>query len=377
MNAVFHNVVGEVRLALGIGEEVAVDVRHVAVVEPIVQVFGEQLGHVNRSGAIVALRRAFLPSGVVQSAGDPEEFALEVDACDFQRRHFADAKAADCGDEKHHLERIGRNVDDSRGGVSVEEKDLRLGFFVSGKHDVPLFDTRDRVAPFSAQVQDRAEGAVDILRGFPPIHAQADCGHERLVLLLLTPKLRARANLHSRRSSDEFAGDESRCLGTAGMVLRANKCEYHQPYHVSEVTVMISPKRMVSVFQHSGSVGKYTTTGDRLSPAEIAIFAADLHGETPIIASVRSPERWFAFTSSRLILKNGEAARTALLADVVALLRPTPEHWAEAKIAGGKIEIQLRDGSVLHLDVESPEPYIGIVNVIMYLIRINGRPKSH
>jgi hypothetical protein len=132
-------------------------VSHVAVVEPIVQVFGKK-------------------------AGDPEEFALEVDACDFQGGHFADAKAADCGNDKHHLEGIGRNVDDSRGGVSVEEKDLRLGFFVSGKHDVPLFDARDRVAPFSAQVQDRAEGAVDILRGFPPIHAQADCGHERLVL---------------------------------------------------------------------------------------------------------------------------------------------------------------------------------------------------
>jgi hypothetical protein len=141
---------------------------------------------------------------------------------------------------------------------------------------------------------------------------------------------------------------------------------------------MISPKRMVLVFQHRGSVGKCTTTGDRLSPAQIAVFAADLHGETPIIASVRSPERWFAFTGSRLILKNGEVARTALLADVVALLRPTgPEHWAEAKISGGKIEIQLRDGSVLHLDVESPEPYIGIVNVIMYLIRINSRPESH
>ena len=38
------------------------------------------------------------------------------------------------------------------------------------------------MAPFSAQVQDRVEGAVDILRGFPPIHAQADRGHERLVL---------------------------------------------------------------------------------------------------------------------------------------------------------------------------------------------------
>lgn len=193
INAEPHNIVRQVGFALGVGKEIAVLVRLVVLVETVAQVLREQHGHVNRRCAVIALRGAFLPSRVVQGASHPEDFALEVDATDFQRGHFADAKAADRGNEKHEFEGVGRDVDDLRGSVGVEEKDLRLRFFVSGEHDIPLLDVRDRVTPLSAEAQNRAESAVNILDSLPPIDTPTDSGYERLVLAEIQFKQRGRA----------------------------------------------------------------------------------------------------------------------------------------------------------------------------------------
>jgi hypothetical protein len=144
--------------------------------------FREQLGHADWSCAIVTLRGAFLSSGVVQGTGDLNELPLEVEATDFQGGNFAYAEAAHRGDEEHEFVGVHRGIDDSRGGVSVEEKDLRLGFFVSREHDVSLFHVWNRVTPLSSQVQNRAQGAIDVFGGFPPIDTLADCGYEGLVL---------------------------------------------------------------------------------------------------------------------------------------------------------------------------------------------------
>jgi hypothetical protein len=64
--------------------------------------------------AIVAFRSAFLPSRVIESGCDVEKLPLEVETADFQGGDFTDAKAADCGNEKHDLERVGSCVDDPR-----------------------------------------------------------------------------------------------------------------------------------------------------------------------------------------------------------------------------------------------------------------------
>ena len=103
MNAVFHNVVGQEGLALGVGEQVAIDVRLVVFREPVAQVFSKQLGHADWSRAIVTLRGAFLSSGVVQGASDVDELPLEVEATDFQGGNFAYAEAAHCCDEEHEF----------------------------------------------------------------------------------------------------------------------------------------------------------------------------------------------------------------------------------------------------------------------------------
>ena len=124
MNAVFHNVVGQEGLALGVGEQVPVCVRLVVFREPVAQVLREQLGHADWSCAIVTLRGAFLSSGIVQGARDVDKFPLEVKATDFQGGNFTYAESAHRGDEEHEFVGIHRGIDDSRSSVSVEEKDL-------------------------------------------------------------------------------------------------------------------------------------------------------------------------------------------------------------------------------------------------------------
>src|SRR5258708_8859706 len=195
MHAGPYNVVRQVGFALGVGEQIAVRVWLIVFVEPVAQMFREQLGHADRSRTIVTLRGAFLSSGIVQGTGDVDEFPLEVKATDFQGCDFADPQAAHCGDEEHELVGIHRGIDDSRGGICVEEKYLRLRFFVSREYDVPFFHGRDRVTPLPAQVQNRAKSAVYVLRGLPAIDAPADCGYERLVLAEAQFTQRKLANL--------------------------------------------------------------------------------------------------------------------------------------------------------------------------------------
>lgn len=54
-----------IRPPLGIDEEISISIRAVVFGEPIVQVFGEQIGHAHRRGARAGLWRAFLPSRIV------------------------------------------------------------------------------------------------------------------------------------------------------------------------------------------------------------------------------------------------------------------------------------------------------------------------
>lgn len=79
-----------------------------------------------------------------------DEFPPKVEARNFQGRYFANAWAAHSGDEEHEFVGIHRCIDDSRSGVGIEEKNLRMRFSCQREHDVRLFNIRDRVTPLSA-----------------------------------------------------------------------------------------------------------------------------------------------------------------------------------------------------------------------------------
>src|SRR5260370_17042745 len=77
MHAGPYNVVRQVGFALGVGEQIAVRVWLIVFVEPVAQMFREQLGHADRSPTIVPLRSAFLSSVIFHATGDLYELPLK------------------------------------------------------------------------------------------------------------------------------------------------------------------------------------------------------------------------------------------------------------------------------------------------------------
>jgi len=89
---------------------------------PVTEMLLEQLGHVDRGRAVVALRSTFFPSREVESGCDVEKFPLEVEAAEFEGSDFTDAEPADCGNKEHDFERVWSCVDHPRGRIRVEEE---------------------------------------------------------------------------------------------------------------------------------------------------------------------------------------------------------------------------------------------------------------
>jgi len=73
-------------------------------------------------------------------ACDMDEFPPKVEATDFQGGNFADPQAAHGSDQQHEFEGVHGGIDDSCGGIRVEEKNLWLRFLVSREHDITLLD---------------------------------------------------------------------------------------------------------------------------------------------------------------------------------------------------------------------------------------------
>ena len=135
---------------------------------------------------------------------------------------------------------------------------------------------------------------------------------------------------------------------------------------------MISAKRIVSLFRQTGGSGEFTKPADELTDAQLAPVREEIGKETPLIVSTRSADEWFALTLSHLILKDGGSLRRVALEQV---------EWVDTgaedyKLRGGELDVRLRDGSVVCVNVEAGKPYVALMNVFMYIARVTG-PPSH
>jgi hypothetical protein len=136
---------------------------------------------------------------------------------------------------------------------------------------------------------------------------------------------------------------------------------------------MISAKRIVRLFRQTGGSGEFTKSADELADAQLSPLREDIGKEAPLIVSIRSTDEWFVLTISHLVLKNGDA-----------LCRIPLEHveWIDTnatvdyKLRGGRLNVCLRDGSLVGIDVEAGGPYVALMNVFMYIGRVTG-PPSH
>ena len=128
---------------------------------------------------------------------------------------------------------------------------------------------------------------------------------------------------------------------------------------------MISAKRIVTLFRQTGGSGEFTKPADELTDAQLALLREDIGQEAPLIVSMRSAGEWFVLTMSHLVLKDGDALRRIPLEHVEWIDNATGDY----KLRGGKLNVRLRDGSLVGINVEAGGPYVALMNVFMYIGR--------
>jgi hypothetical protein len=134
---------------------------------------------------------------------------------------------------------------------------------------------------------------------------------------------------------------------------------------------MISAGRILAVFRKNGENGEFTKIADQLSTDQLSTIHGRLGGEAPLIASVRSGDDWFALTSTHLYCPKPGSMHKIRFDDVEHVDRQV--FMAGGKIHGGLLQPRLRDKSLLSITVESGRPYTGLLNVFLYLERVNRR----
>ncbi len=137
---------------------------------------------------------------------------------------------------------------------------------------------------------------------------------------------------------------------------------------------MISAGRIATIFSRRGGSGEFTKAAEELTSDQFAHLRGRLDGQTPLIASVRSEEEWFALSDSQLVSERLGVFRRIRLDDVEGLLSPAGGRGFErGKKHGGIVEVQLKDGSTLAITTESGGPFAALTNVFLYLTRVNRR----
>jgi hypothetical protein len=135
---------------------------------------------------------------------------------------------------------------------------------------------------------------------------------------------------------------------------------------------MISARRIVTIFLRRGGSGEFTKTADELTSSQVAHFQDRLEGQTPLIASMRSADEWFALSDSQVASERLGMFRRIRLNDMEGVISPVGGRgFNEGKKHGGVVEVRLKDGSTLPINAESGGPFVALTNVFMYLTRVN------
>jgi hypothetical protein len=138
---------------------------------------------------------------------------------------------------------------------------------------------------------------------------------------------------------------------------------------------MISAARIATVFRKKGRSGTLTKLASEFTLQQISPVLDELGDEIPLIVSMRSCDEWFAFTKSYLLSKYAGTLRRVRL-DTIHRISGNIRDHAEAKRNGGKLEVELQDGSSASVTVESGGTYVALYNVFQYLVQVSG-PRSN
>lgn len=142
---------------------------------------------------------------------------------------------------------------------------------------------------------------------------------------------------------------------------------------------MISEKRILAVFRKSGGPDALTSVFSETSQPVQSFVEKTLKGNRPLIARIQSRANWFALTGSELIISVEGGIQSTRLSDIEAVvLRDGMRQLLDGKVFGAPIELKLADGSVLAVPQDAGKPFTGMLNVFMYIARVNQRrPRGH
>lgn len=141
---------------------------------------------------------------------------------------------------------------------------------------------------------------------------------------------------------------------------------------------MISAERIISIFRKKGGDGAITRIAENLRPGQHETLLRSIGDDMVLIVGFFSDDRWFAITSSRLLVQQMSKLKATTLEDVISVKYPkTASDLAVGKRFGGTVALTLRDGSSVELEVESGKPFVGLLNVFLYIVSMNKREQPH
>jgi hypothetical protein len=127
---------------------------------------------------------------------------------------------------------------------------------------------------------------------------------------------------------------------------------------------MISARRLATIFRTRGGGDDVTKLASDLTDQDRASLPVDLRDEALLIVSVPSPNDWFGLTMLHLIVRHGGNSRRVPLSQIKSV---SSEDFADSKRHGGILGVTLRNGEVVNLNIDAPNPYVALMNVFMYI----------
>jgi hypothetical protein len=111
---------------------------------------------------------------------------------------------------------------------------------------------------------------------------------------------------------------------------------------------------------------------DGLSGSQKEFLEEKLKGDALLIAHIQSSGNWFAVTASELVYSIESHVQHIRLSDINGIAK---RMTVEDKRSGGTLELGLRDGAVLPLRLESGRLFVAMLNVFMYVVKMNRPPR--
>jgi len=129
---------------------------------------------------------------------------------------------------------------------------------------------------------------------------------------------------------------------------------------------------MVEIFRKRGGGDEFINPSDDLSP-EILAYITTVAADEPIVAKVSSVSDWFALTKTHLVIERSGEITKVSFGDIRTVEIPQRELVnPQIKAQGGDLHIGFGNGVAI-IRVQPGGPYLGLMNVLMRIARLNRR----